>query len=165
MNDTHTHIHNCRRPCRGACIDAPALAFRAVGPHQYSVADSFFHVLYWADNNHEYAICSLIPRHTLWVRQLCEHNFSNNRCCFALKIMREYSEKIWNLWIIIQQCFVTHGGSVGYEFDVHTQSGVPDSSKSLEAVFNPANSGTDSESDVSPVASHVVSVFDWLKAL
>ena len=31
------------------------------------------------------------------LHQLCEHNFSNNRCCCALKIMREYSEKIRNL--------------------------------------------------------------------
>ena len=79
--------------------------------------------------------------------------------------MQEYLEKIRNLWIITQQCFVKNGGSVGYEFDGHTQSGVPGASKSLEAVGNPANSGTDSEFDDSPVVSHVVSVFDRLKAL
>ena len=102
---------------------------------------------------------------TVGVRQLCEHNFLNNQCCFALKIMREYSEKIWNLWIIIQQCFVKNGVSVGYEFDGHTQSGIPGSSKSLETVGNPANSGTDSVFDNSLVASNVVSLFDKLKAL
>ena len=79
--------------------------------------------------------------------------------------MREYSEKIRNLWIIIQQCFVKNGGSVGYEFDGYTQSSIPGASKSLQAVGNPANSGTDSEFDDSPVVSHVVFVFDWLKAL
>ena len=96
------------------------------------------------------------------MHQLCEHNFSNNWCGFTLKILREYSEKIRNLWIITQQCFVKNGGSVGYEFDGNTQSSIPGVSKSLEGVSNPANSGTDCEFDVSPVASHVVSVFDKL---
>ena len=99
------------------------------------------------------------------MRQLCEHNFSNNWCGFTLKILQEYLEKIRNLWIITQQCFVKNGRSLGYEFDGNTQSGIPGASKSLEGVGNPANSGTDSEFDDSPVASHVVSVFDWLKAL
>ena len=67
--------------------------------------------------------------------------------------------------VVVRGGDAKNGGSVGYEFDGLTQSGIPGSSKSLEAVGNPANSGTDSEFGDSPVASHVVSLFDWLKAL
>ena len=75
--------------------------------------------------------------------------------------MQEYLKRIWN------QCELLHNSvlaknsrSVGY--DSHTQSGITSVSKS--SVGNLVNSGTDSEFDDSPVETHVVSLFDKLKA-
>ena len=75
--------------------------------------------------------------------------------------MREYLKRIWN------QCELLHNSVLAknirsVSYDSHTQSGITSVSKS--SVGNPANSGTDSEFDDSPVESHVVSLFDKLKA-
>ena len=37
----------------------------------------------------KFHVCVCLLLFEVGVRQLCEHNFSNNRCCFALKIMQE----------------------------------------------------------------------------